>query len=393
MMPSPVVCASMSLLIVGAGISYAHGYTSESMPGRANRPFIDTADDRPLAPPFPNGECGGSVLTLPQRDLFPVNEEGSSFFNLNLNPFSSLDNAVLPPRDIKVWLPPVYNAPEYSDRQFPVLYCHDGQNAMDDASSWTGSSWRLIGALTRLSERNLLHDIPIVVMLPCAEGGFPPRRHIEYGDITHPVSQRHGEFVAKTLHPYILDRFRVKEGAEHTASIGSSMGGQASMLLLLRYPELFGGAACLSPCFQPGTIAAVMAKIAGVSDDMISGQNIAAVFEDLMGGRSNAAARSNADTTSLHSARIYIDNGGDHDDERVPVFDAHDHFTLNERWWNPGYWWLDSQLQPTIDAMRWTLDQGKVDYTYEKFPGGRHNERGWAQRIHRPLLALYGKHL
>lgn len=178
---------------------------------------------------------------------------------------------------------------------------------MDDASSWTGSSWRLIGALTRLSERNMLatETPPIVVCIPCSEGGFlpgMPRRHSEYGDITHPVSIAHGDFVAKTLHPYIMSRFRVKEGHEHTSAIGSSLGGQASLQLVLRYPKIFGGAACLSPCFQPGTIAAAMAHHPDI----------------------------------LRSKTIYIDNGGDVEDTRVPMFDALDHFTLNDKFWNPG---------------------------------------------------------
>ena len=55
------------------------------------------------------------------------------------------------------------------------------------------------------------------------------------------------------------------------------------------------------------------------------------------------------------------------------------------------YWWLDTTLQPMIDAVRFALAQAGVQHRYEKFPGGRHNERGWAQRIHRPLLHLYGK--
>ena len=55
------------------------------------------------------------------------------------------------------------------------------------------------------------------------------------------------------------------------------------------------------------------------------------------------------------------------------------------------YWWLDTTLQPMIDATLFALDQAGVTYKYEKFPGGRHNERAWAQRIHRPLLHLYGK--
>ena len=55
------------------------------------------------------------------------------------------------------------------------------------------------------------------------------------------------------------------------------------------------------------------------------------------------------------------------------------------------YWWLDTSLQPMIDAVRFALDQAGVQYRYEKFPGGRHNERAWGQRIHRPLSYLYGK--
>ena len=101
------------------------------------------------------------------------------------------------------------------------------KQAFDDSSSWTGSSMRLVGALTRLSERKMLRTDtpPIVVCIPCAEGTFLPgisRRHSEYGDYNHPVSQAHGEFVATTLHSYIMERFRVEDGPEHISTIGSS---------------------------------------------------------------------------------------------------------------------------------------------------------------------------
>mmetsp|Transcript_26692 Transcript_26692/g.43381 ORF Transcript_26692/g.43381 Transcript_26692/m.43381 type:complete len:359 (+) Transcript_26692:94-1170(+) len=316
-------------------------------------------DSRPLLPPFPNGVCSGSVVTIPQDELYSTR---SSPFNL----FSSIENIMLPPRNIKVWMPAEYHKPEFRTHRFPVLYCHDGQNAMEDADSWTGSSWRLVGALTRMYERDMLRieAPPIVVLVPCGEGDFAPgisRRHSEYGDMPHPVSQAHGEFMATKLHPYIMDRFRVRDGPEHCAALGSSLGGQASLQLMLRYPKIFGAAACMSPCFQAGTIAAVVSKsVSSERDD-------------------------------LRSKTIYIDNGGDVDDTRVPVIDVMDHFTMNDRWWNPGYWWLDTSLQPMIDAVRAILDQAGVQYRYEKFPGGRHNERAWAQRIHRPLLHLYGK--
>lgn len=36
---------------------------------------------------------------------------------------------------------------------------------------------------------------------------------------------------------------------------------------------------------------------------------------------------------------------------------------------------LDTQLQPTIDAMRWTLEKGNVNFEYKKYPGKPRNEK------------------
>jgi hypothetical protein len=129
-----------------------------------------------------------------------------------------------------------------------------------------------------------------------------------------------------------------------------------------------------------------MANLVNANDIAASIGDILRVFpktnESLKSGL--GYGRGETDTTDLRSKTIYFDNGGDADDTRVPIFDAHDHFTMNDKFWNPGYWWLDTNLQPMIDAMRFVFDQADVKYTYERFPGGRHNERAWAQRIHHP---------
>ena len=218
---------------------------------------------------------------------------------------------------------------------------------------------------------------PIVVMIPSVEGNFLlpgiSRRHSEYGDYNNPISQAHGKFVAEILHPYIMNRFRIKDGVEHVSAIGSSLGGQAALQLLLRYPTIFGAAACLSPCFQPGTIAALIANLAATDAGHI-----------LHPKRATSGSAPTFHTNSLRFKTIYIDIGGDIDVTRVPIFDANDHFTMNDKFWNPGYWWLDTNLQPMVDATRLILERGGVPHTFEKFPGGRHNERAWAQRIHHP---------
>jgi enterochelin esterase-like enzyme len=227
---------------------------------------------------------------------------------------------------------------------------------MEDADSWTGTSWRLTGALTRLFENDAIPTIPIVVMLPSAKGDLLPglqRRHLEYGDTIVPFAQAHVEFVANTVKPLIDARFHTNPSPETTFTIGASMGGQASLHLLLKYPDKFGAAACLSPFFGP------------------------AIIEEVI--RSKQA---------LKDKTIYLDIGGDMEDVKVPFVDLFDHFT-SEHWWNPGYFWLDTQLQGTVSAMRRALDQAGVDYCFQQVPGGRHNERAWAQRIHKPLLHLY----
>lgn len=71
---------------------------------------------RPLAPPFPDGLCNGRLVTLPPSEHYLLDSNISG------------NRLLLPPRDIQVWLPPDYD--NHPDMRFPVLYCHDGQNAM-----------------------------------------------------------------------------------------------------------------------------------------------------------------------------------------------------------------------------------------------------------------------
>lgn len=312
-----------------------------------------------LEPPFPNGLCGGTVISIPPEDTFGIDV---NLANINLG-----GNLILPPRTLKVWLPPgYYDNSSSPSRRHPTLYVHDGQNAMDDTDSWTGTSWRLTGALTRMADHGLLStELPIVVMIPSMDGDFLPgirRRHLEYGDSNFPFAQAHADFVAKTVKPLVDARFRTNPAAEHTFAIGSSLGGQASLHLLLRHPHLFGGAACLSPAFGPN----LTQEVSRSSRNYKDGKRI------------------------LQSKRVYLDIGGDLNDVTVPWVDVLDHLT-SEHWWNPGYFWLDTQLQSGVESMKRALDQAGANYRYKEFPGCRHNERAWAQRVHVPLLHLFGK--
>lgn len=344
---SASVLSSLLIITSTAALSHTVNSRATSYQTTSGKKYktnnnINSIPNRRLSPPFPNGPCGGSIVTLPKEDTYGISER------LNGNSF------VLPPRDIQVWLPPEYTT---TAQQHPVLFTHDGQNCMDDCDSWTGTSWRMMGALTRLQERGLLQGpTPIVVLLPSAKDDIIPgivrRRHMEYaGDGV--FAEAHYEFIAKTVKPLVDALFNTSPTENY--AIGTSMGGQASLQLLLRYPELFQGAACLSPAFDPATFAAVVQQ-----------------------------------RSLLKKKKVYLDIGGDIGDEKVPFLDLLDHVT-QEHWWNPGYFWLDTQLQPAVEAMKWTLEMAGVNVDYQQVAGGRHNERAWSQRIDLPLLHLLGK--
>jgi enterochelin esterase-like enzyme len=372
--PSTVVSASLSspkinnvyrpnvTSLTGTGSDPS---STKQLRGRRRQPPIISPPEprRELQPPFPNGPCGGTVVEIAPDETFGV--------DVNLANTNVMGDLMLLPRPIKIWLPPGYNDETFivddnnensnEGRGHPVLYVHDGQNAMEDAESWTGASWRLMGALTRLADHQLLSSkqpMPLVVLIPSAPGDLLlpgiRRRHLEYGDCNFPFSQAHADFVAQTVKPLVDNRFRTNPAPDATFAIGSSLGGQASLHLLLRHANKFGGAACLSPAFGP----AILDQVRKTGD-------------------------------ILMDKRIYLDIGGDSDEIRVPLIDFFDHMTP-EHWWNPGYFWLDNQLQGQVTSMRQALDQVGVPYSFRQFPGGRHNERGWAQRIDVPLRYLFG---
>jgi predicted alpha/beta superfamily hydrolase len=380
-------------------------------------------------PPFPDGsKClDWTVISIPpELTYFRHYQRQKPFEYPNANELMSrfppdlffgattaaVNQFLLPPRTISVWLPPCYN----STARHPVLYCHDGENAAVDSDSWTGHSWRIIGAISQLQKLSLLEgEPPILVLLPSANSDVTPgirRRHLEYGEciaqrveektsdpipfqqlpartsysqssaafLSSPFAEAHVEFVAQTLKPYIDSRFHCR--VDGSFLIGTSMGGQASLRLLLRYPHLFCGAACLSPYFGPTIFQEV--------DE----------YSKLSQTSPKAGVPSDNQLTPGRPHRVYLDVGGDGETIKVPLWDIRDHLT-SRHWWNPGYWWLDTQLQPPVQRMYHILrhlqqeESGRASFQVSlcQYPGARHNERAWSQRIHEPLLHLFGKHL
>jgi predicted alpha/beta superfamily hydrolase len=163
---------------------------------------------------------------------------------------SVLDTAFAIPqlgRTRKVWiyLPPDYAA---SDKRYPVLYMHDGQNVFDDSTSFAGE-WGVDEALDSLHAAG---DHGAIVV---AVDNGAQRRLDEYSPWRNARMSMGGEgdgyvdFLANTLKPYIDRHYRTRPGREDTGVAGSSMGGMISLYAALKHPNVFGRAGVFSPAF------------------------------------------------------------------------------------------------------------------------------------------------
>ena len=56
--------------------------------------------------------------------------------------------------------------------------------------------------------------------------------------------------------------------------------------------------------------------------------------------------------------------------------------------WQLGSWYLDTSLQPGVEAMCTALRTQGVPFEYHREAGGRHNARAWGSRVERPLRVL-----
>jgi predicted alpha/beta superfamily hydrolase len=234
-------------------------------------------------------------------------------------------------RDIFVYLPPSY---AISDRRYPVLYIHDGQNLFDAFSSYAGE-WQVDETMQVLSDEGIE-----ALVVGVANAGV--RRMNEYNPFDHPrFGKGQGDayltFLGDTVKPLIDTDFRTLTGRDSTGIMGSSMGGLISLYAFFRLPQVFGFAGAVSPSLH------------------IGGNALDALIQ----------------TAPFVPGKIYIDVGthemGTSWKEQLSFHRASRRYTdavrrLHARLLTKGY-------------------SDGVDLVYVEEQGGRHNEVDWARRL------------
>lgn len=155
-------------------------------------------------------------------------------------------------RNVIVWLPEGYTTGEPCD----VIYMHDGQMLFDAEVSWNKQEWQVDEVLGRLMAENKIRRC-IVVGIENTKNRlndyFPTRCYEKVPlnkrdsvDINMFKGDEYLRLIVEEVKPLIDVKYGPLTSREHTFIMGSSMGGLISLYALCNYPEVFGGAVCMS---------------------------------------------------------------------------------------------------------------------------------------------------
>lgn len=307
-----------------------------------------------------------AASTLPQYEIIASPSPVSSYGRITRMAVDSksLDGTVI----IDVWTPAEYDTS--SDKRYPVVYAHDGQNLFDASFTFAGVPWGIDKACSQL-ESDPDFEMPIIVGINNrgAEGLRPndyfPENALDYilPDQTADtfiydtckdvfLGNEEAAFVAYELKPLVDSLYNTAPGVATTFAMGSSMGALASMYLLCEYPEIFGGAACMSTHWI-GSLN-LNPDYTMNDDEVCANAILQYLSEHLPAGGTH---------------RLYMDQG-----------------TIG---WDAGYLKYEVIAREIARDKGYSEENGSL-YVYDA-KGAGHNEWFWQQRVKIPLKFLLSK--
>lgn len=250
-------------------------------------------------------------------------------------------------RNVDVWLPPGYA--KNAKKRCAVLYMHDGQNLFNPPESYSGVDWGVDETMTRLIVENKIRETIVVAIwnTPKRTLEFMPQKAFKMTikplktRLSAPISTDSGSddylrFIVRELKPFIDRTYRTKPDRSNTFVMGSSMGALMSLYAISEYPDIFGGAACLSTHFPLGN---------GAMLDYMA-----------------------AHLPSPKRHKIYFDFGTETLDAEYAPYQAKADAIMQKKGYKKGR-----------------------DWNTLKFPGEDHSETSWRKRVNIPLEFLLKK--
>ena len=292
------------------------------------------------------------ALQLKAQEVLPKVATGK------LERITNFKSKYVRPRNVDIWLPEGYNA----RLKYSVLYMHDGQMLFDENYTWNKEAWNVDDIASELLKAGKIKNLIVVGIW---NGG--QTRHIDYfpqkpfkslsnidkdtitaqlqragrvKDSFMPQSDNYLKFIVKELKPYIDKTYSVYTDKENTYLAGSSMGGLISIYGICEYPQIFGGAACLSThwvgSFTTENNPFPNAMLAYLSKNLPSKEN----------------------------HKIYFDCGDQTLDALYPA------------------------IQNKVDLIMKSKGFDDTKWLTKYFPGENHSEKAWSKRLRTPLIFL-----
>lgn len=150
-------------------------------------------------------------------------------------------------RRIWIYLPKGYAS---SNKTYPVLYMHDGQNLFNEQTAANGE-WGVDECLDSLQKQTAKECIVVGI----DNGGlkrlneYAPYDFVYNKTAVKAEGKEYIEFIVNTLKPFIDSKYRTKKTVTNTYIAGSSLGGLISYYALIKYPNVFNAAGIFSPSF------------------------------------------------------------------------------------------------------------------------------------------------
>ena len=265
------------------------------------------------------------------------------------------------PRTVDVWLPSNYS----KDKKYSVLYMHDGQMLFDASITWNKQEWGVDEAAGRMMAFDRSKKYIVVGIHNISEirhsNYFPQKPFESLSEKTRDSlyqlnrfeqvklfgkevdSDNYIKFIVNELKPFIDSKYSTLKNASNTFIAGSSMGGLISWYAVCEYPEVFGGAACLSTHWV------------GVFDTV--NNPIPNAFINYL--------KTNLPDSKSH--KFYFDFGTGTLDAMYPP------------------------LQAKVDEVMQKKGYTNNNWITQKFEGAEHSENAWRVRLHIPFEFLLKK--
>ncbi|WP_396603013.1 alpha/beta hydrolase [Algibacter sp. R77976] len=306
-----------------------------------------------------NEEKKATSKVIQTKDVtYFKNYPHAKLFGGKLMRLDKFPSKYITPRPVDIWLPG-----NYSDtKHYAVVYMHDGQMLFDSTTTWNKQEWKVDEWATKLMHEKTTSDFIVVAIHNIAEERWLdlfPQKTFKYlseqdkeaiNNQSNQIKQgtrlngdNYLKFLVDELKPIVDSEFSVFKSKENTFVMGSSMGGLMSLYAICEYPNIFGGAACLSTHW-PG------------ANPIDNNPLPSAIFKYM---------ENNLPNPKTH--KLYFDFG-------TKTLDAH-----------------YPQYAPTVSQIFTSKGYKEHNFRNLKFEGTNHSENAWNQRLNKPLTFLLGQ--